>query len=52
MTLSHDTQTYLHGKLNMNNDETRSGEMYMVQMNGPKVSKGGNMSFRGAKFLK
>jgi hypothetical protein len=45
-------KTYLHGKLNMNNDETRSGEMCMVWMNGPKVSKGGNMSFRGAKFLK
>jgi hypothetical protein len=45
-------KTYLHGKMNMNNDKTRSGEMCMVGMNGPKVSKGGNMSFRGVKFPK
>jgi hypothetical protein len=44
--------TDLHGKLNMNNDEMRSGEMRMVRMNGPKISEGGNTSFRGAKFLK
>jgi hypothetical protein len=45
-------KTYLHGKLNMNNDEMRSGEMCMVWMNGPKISEGGNTSFGGAKFLK
>jgi hypothetical protein len=45
-------KTYLHGKLNMNNDEMRSGEMCMVRMNGPKVSEGGNTSFGGAKFPK
>jgi hypothetical protein len=45
-------KTYLRGKMNMNNDKMRSGEMCMVHMNGPKVSKGGNTSFRGAKFPK
>jgi hypothetical protein len=45
-------KTYLHGKLNMNNDEVRSGEMCMVRMNGLKVSEGGNMSFRGVKLPK
>jgi hypothetical protein len=45
-------KTYLHGKINMKNDEMRSGKMCVVRMNGPKVSKGGNTSFRGAKFLK
>jgi hypothetical protein len=36
----------------MNNDETRSGEICMVRMNGPKISGGGNTSFGGAKFPK
>ena len=31
-------QTYLHGKMNRNNDERRSGNMHMVWMNDPKVS--------------
>jgi hypothetical protein len=30
-------KTYLHEKLNMNNDEMRSGEICMVRMNGLKV---------------
>jgi hypothetical protein len=45
-------KTYLHGKINMNNDKTRSGEMCMVWMNGPKVSEGRNTNFEGAKFPK
>jgi hypothetical protein len=45
-------KTYLHGKMNMNNDKIRSEEMCVVRMNGPKVSKGENTSFRGAKFPK
>jgi hypothetical protein len=36
----------------MNNDETRSGEMCMVWMNGLKVSEDGNTSFGGAKLPK
>jgi hypothetical protein len=45
-------KTYLHGKRNINNDETRSGKMCVVWMNGPKVSEGGNTSFRGSKCPK
>ena len=43
-------KTYLHGQMNMNNDEMRSGKMCVVRINGPKVSEGLNGLFRGSKF--
>jgi hypothetical protein len=45
-------KTYLHGQMNMNNDEMRLGKMCIVWINGLKISEGRNMSFRGLKCLK